>query len=462
MGRESLDSAESRERATSNETLAAEWRAGDLGAFRALVRRCAGLVQEPLGWLIPDGPAAEQAAVRVFMRVFEAGRRFAPDVPVATWLIRQALAEGVSWRRKNPGVSTHEPANVAVAFVGEAPEPDRLAKQLSSLKSDVYMPVMLRYLCGFSLSMVADVLAKPVDYVIGRLHIGLCEVWNVPSTRGGDAECRPLALMEWIERVLSDGSARQVDEHLEKCGRCAAHLERLADAVNALTTYGDQARADSLPDLWQVFRLRSEKTRERTLPPARLANRLTVTAAVVGTVMVALVLSLVPQFRARMQQLGGPSAMESSGSVAASAEMAGPRLSGVPARTSPRALTEDDIALTPPALSPPVPGVGPSTPEPDAASAASGVPATSTRTEGTGTAEPSGDGAGRALPEPTGRPIQVPPVQPAPRPRGSPRPSTPSVPTMEPAPPAGPARPARDMTTRMIERAMDLAPESGR
>lgn len=330
----------------SEAQLIADWKAGDPTAFRTLFTRWAPQMRRPLGWLIPRADAADRATVRVFSTLYEMGRSFSPDVPVATWLLRQALAEGVAWRRENPGIcSGLRATGVPPARSTHRGGLSRTAERLATLPVEYMIPVVLRYLCGMPCRAVAEVLGKSPEFVVQRLHVGLCEMTGLGQGRS-TAECDPPAILARHEGLLSDVERAKVNDHLDHCQTCAHRDRWLRAAIEGLTAYGQTIRLVPAATLWAQFTVRHEQIRAETPRPEALVARLGVAAAVLGILTIALCVSMV----GRGERVEKPREVAEA-TITPATE---PAPTPLPAGT----LTEAEVDWSPPELPVPRDGVG--------------------------------------------------------------------------------------------------------
>jgi len=425
----------------SEAQLIADWKAGDPTAFRALFTRWAPQMRRPLGWLIPRADAADRATVRVFSTLYDMGRSFSPDVPVATWLLRQALAEGVAWRRENPGISSGLRAGgVPPARRAHPGGLSRTAERLATLPVEYLIPVVLRYLCGMPCRTVAEVLGKSPEFVAQRLHVGLCEMTGLGQGRS-TAECEPLAIVARHEGLLSDVERAKTNDHLDRCETCANRDRWLRAAVEGLTAYGQTVRLVPAATLWAQFTVRHEQIRAATPRPEALVSRLGVAAAVLGILTIALCVSMVGR---------GDRPAEPREVAAATAAAAQPAPAPVPAGT----LTEAEVDWSPPELPVPRDGVG-KPPVAEVASEARVLPGETKR--------PSEDDEAPQKVEPASPPAQVAPAasRPAAAPARRPGRTRPGRPVARPASAPGPVAPqSGGISARVLDQAAKLAPGS--
>lgn len=428
----------------SEAQLIADWKAGDPTAFRTLFTRWAPQMRRPLGWLIPRADAADRATVRVFSTLYEMGRSFSPDVPVATWLLRQALAEGVAWRRENPGICKGLRATgVPPARGTHRGGLSRTAERLATLPVEYMIPVVLRYLCGMPCRAVAEVLGKSPEFVVQRLHVGLCEMTGLGQGRS-TAECDPPAVLARHEGLLSDVDRAKVNDHLDHCQTCAHRDRWLRAAIEGLTAYGQTVRLVPAATLWAQFTVRHEQIRAETPRPEALVVRLGVAAAVLGILTIALCVSMV----------GRGERVEKPRQVAeATTAVTEPAPAPVPSGT----LSEREVDWSPPPLPVPRDGVG-KPPVAEVASPARVLPGETGRPADDGPPEPGADAAAPVNDRP---PVVAAPRARAPMPArragGSRPPQRPvrAVPAPAPAPPT--AQPG-GITARVLDQATRLAP----
>jgi RNA polymerase sigma-70 factor (ECF subfamily) len=163
--------------------LIADVRAGNRGAFAALVETYQTGVYNLCYRMLGDAREAEDAAQETFLRCYSQLHRYDPSRPFKTWLFAIAghhcvdrlrkrrlkwlslddelLAEGEMWRSTTPGpeevVLDHERRDEVTALLA------RLAPHDCSV-------IVLRYWSGLSYAEIADVLGVTVSSVKSRLH----------------------------------------------------------------------------------------------------------------------------------------------------------------------------------------------------------------------------------------------------------------------------------------------------
>jgi RNA polymerase sigma-70 factor (ECF subfamily) len=95
--------------ASDEETLVARFRAGEEGAFDAIVREHRRAVYMMARRLLPTHEDADEAAQVAFVRAWQARSRFRGDSSIRTWLIRIAINTARSMRAARSGAAGTEP-----------------------------------------------------------------------------------------------------------------------------------------------------------------------------------------------------------------------------------------------------------------------------------------------------------------------------------------------------------------
>jgi RNA polymerase sigma-70 factor (ECF subfamily) len=173
---------------------------GDREAVRVLYRRYGSLVYGLAVQVVGDGPAAEEVAQDVFLRVWEkAGTYIAEKAKVSTWLMRITRNRAIDVVRQR-GPAGRRPEQVwddlASAADPASPDPaERAARAqcdedvhvaVSALPDDQRRALTLAFFQGLTHQGIADALGEPLGTVKTRIRDA------VRKLRGAiDEECAP-------------------------------------------------------------------------------------------------------------------------------------------------------------------------------------------------------------------------------------------------------------------------------
>ena len=157
-------------------------RAGDRSAFDALFRRWSAPLLRYLARMLRDAGTAEELVQEVFLRVYRARERYAPEARFSTWLYRiatnLALNELRRPRRREMHASLDEPG--AAPLAAEAPVPEsaldarrlaaRVEHELAQLPERQRAALCLSAVEGLSYADVAATLEISESAVKALVH----------------------------------------------------------------------------------------------------------------------------------------------------------------------------------------------------------------------------------------------------------------------------------------------------
>lgn len=187
-------------------------RAGDDGAFRALVERYESQVAATVIGMLGPGPDAEEVGQDAFVRFYQSLDRFRGDSSVGTYVTRIAINLALNaakrrqrdrWRfwsrdsdRDRDGDSDRgegrppEPSVDGRTAVDQA-DRDRLVQgAVEELKPDHRAVVVLRMIDGYSTKETAEMLEVPEGTVLSRLSRGMASLKAILQERMADDEPR--------------------------------------------------------------------------------------------------------------------------------------------------------------------------------------------------------------------------------------------------------------------------------
>jgi len=198
--------------------LIADVRAGNRGAFAALVETYQAGVYNLCYRMLGDAREAEDAAQETFLRSYSQLHRYDPSRPFKTWLFAIAshhcvdrlrkrrlkwlslddelLAEGELWRSTTAGpeevVLDHERRDEVTALLARLAPHDRSV-------------IVLRYWSGLSYAEIADVLGATVSSVKSRLHRARVALGRRMTAEVGRHEGRVMVRPGDAQCGVSDG-----------------------------------------------------------------------------------------------------------------------------------------------------------------------------------------------------------------------------------------------------------------
>jgi len=159
---------------------------GDLSAFRTLVDKYQGPLTNFLNHLVLDKAEAEDLAQDVFLRAYQASRRYRPEAKFSTWLYRIATNVALNAfkaKRRRPTVSLdamEERSGTEPARAATGQRPDRelerdeivraVGHALGQLPERQRMAVVLQRFEGFSYEEIGEALSVSVEAVDSMLR----------------------------------------------------------------------------------------------------------------------------------------------------------------------------------------------------------------------------------------------------------------------------------------------------
>jgi RNA polymerase sigma-70 factor (ECF subfamily) len=162
----------------TDEELMAAVRAGDIAAFEAIVERYKRMVYSMAYGMLRSREDAEEAAQDTFVKLFRAREQFDPERRLEPWLLRIAgnTCRDVLRRRKTdklPTLGGDDNQSLVEAIADplslgrDLAEASRNAvrQELSRLSDALRLPLVLKYLNGFTNHQVADALGISVSNV---------------------------------------------------------------------------------------------------------------------------------------------------------------------------------------------------------------------------------------------------------------------------------------------------------
>ena len=178
------------------------FQSGEPAAFDALFRRWAAPLLRYLERMVRDAGTAEELVQEVFLRVYRARERYAPEARFSTWLYRiatnLALNELRRPRRREPHRSQDEDG--APALAAPAPDPDdaldarrlgaRVERELAALPEKQRAALCLAAVEGLSYAEVAEALEvseAAVKALVHRARAALVERLGTATEAAGRA-----------------------------------------------------------------------------------------------------------------------------------------------------------------------------------------------------------------------------------------------------------------------------------
>jgi RNA polymerase sigma-70 factor (ECF subfamily) len=161
----------------SDGDLMSRWQRGDTLAFEVLVRRWQGRVARVLARLAGPSAAADLCQ-EVFLRVYQAGRRYREEGAFSTWIYRIVLnvARDAARRRRDVlPLDNHEPV------VHEAPAEalcrketaELIAQALAELPESLREVLVLRHYEGLNFEQMARLTGAPASTLKSRFATAL-------------------------------------------------------------------------------------------------------------------------------------------------------------------------------------------------------------------------------------------------------------------------------------------------
>jgi RNA polymerase sigma-70 factor (ECF subfamily) len=151
-------------------------RAGDLDAFRELVRTYERRVASVLYRLLDDPRDVEEATQDVFVQVWRNLHRFRGHAQLFTWLYRIAVNEALMRKRRKRHDLQELDDRLAAAPDPEPGLRDLLVRALAALPFEHRAAVVLRDVAGLSNVEVAEALGISVAAAKSRIHRGRVQV----------------------------------------------------------------------------------------------------------------------------------------------------------------------------------------------------------------------------------------------------------------------------------------------
>jgi len=178
------------------------FQSGEPAAFDALFRRWAAPLLRYLERMVRDAGTAEELVQEVFLRVYRARERYAPEARFSTWLYRiatnLALNELRRPRRREPHRSQDEDG--APALAAPAPDPDdaldarrlgaHVERELAALPEKQRAALCLAAVEGLSYAEVAEALEvseAAVKALVHRARVALAERLGTGGPSAGRA-----------------------------------------------------------------------------------------------------------------------------------------------------------------------------------------------------------------------------------------------------------------------------------
>jgi len=160
-------------------------RAGDDGAFRALVERYESQVAGTVIGMLGPGPDAEEVGQDAFVRFYESMHRFRGEASVGTYVTRIAINLAINaskrrqrdrwrfWSRDRDEDPAPDPVIDGRDTVDQADRDQLVREAVQQLKPDHRAVVLLRMIEGYSTRETAEVLEIPEGTVLSRLSRGM-------------------------------------------------------------------------------------------------------------------------------------------------------------------------------------------------------------------------------------------------------------------------------------------------
>lgn len=162
----------------TDDALLARYRAGDRGAFEALVIRYQRPLYNAALWIVRNAEDASDVTQVVFMRVAERLDEYDPKYKFFSWIYRIAVNESLNLLRR--GGREDELDEDAELPAGESADPEwrlreaetalRIRAALMSMAAHDRMVLMLRHFSEFSYEEIAQILELDEKTVKSRLY----------------------------------------------------------------------------------------------------------------------------------------------------------------------------------------------------------------------------------------------------------------------------------------------------
>jgi RNA polymerase sigma-70 factor (ECF subfamily) len=158
------------------------FRSGDAAAFDSLFQRWSGPLLRYLGRMLRDAASAEELVQEVFLRVYRARERYAPEARFSTWLYRIAtnLARNELRRPRHRSPHRSRDEEGGPTLVAETVRPEaaidarrlaaRVERELEALPEKQRAALCLTAVEGLAYAEVAEVLAVSEQAVKALVH----------------------------------------------------------------------------------------------------------------------------------------------------------------------------------------------------------------------------------------------------------------------------------------------------
>lgn len=147
---------------------------GSLSSFEDLIERYQKTIFNLVAVLVGDQEDAKDITQDIFVKAFEKMDTFNFKYKFFSWLYRIAINESLTWKRRNPRMSSlHETEFTSIpANQSESPETGEYLKAgLSILPHNYQTLLILKYLCDLSYEEIAEISKISVKKVRSRLFI---------------------------------------------------------------------------------------------------------------------------------------------------------------------------------------------------------------------------------------------------------------------------------------------------
>src|SRR5277367_1569739 len=157
----------------SDEILVENSRAGDPAAFKTLVLRHEGKVAGVVRSMLGATPEAEDVGQEVFIRFYEALRKFRGDSSVGTYLTRIAInlsLNEIKRRKRRFSIFSNEEEGWHKGATDERKDMNEMITyEFNRLEPDFRSVATLRLVEGYSTEETATILGIPFGTVLSRL-----------------------------------------------------------------------------------------------------------------------------------------------------------------------------------------------------------------------------------------------------------------------------------------------------
>lgn len=227
-------------------------KAGDRAALEELLTRHEKQVYRFGLRMCGSEEDAKEVLQETLLAAFKGIHTFRGDAELSTWLYQVARTHCLRSRRRRAGEpETHEPLDApgALGARSETGGPDEAshARQLGEVLQaaivalpDTYRETLiLRDVEGLSAEEAAKVVGIEVRALKSRLHRARMQLREHLSTLMGEpghvgAGCPELAqeLSEYAANEIDQAACVRLEQHLERCARCAEECESLKRSVS--------------------------------------------------------------------------------------------------------------------------------------------------------------------------------------------------------------------------------------